>query len=229
MLNILRKKQNIPGTTLRSKRTARLVSGFTIIEALVAISILTIAVTGPLSLASKGISYSSYAKDEITAFYLANEAIDVIRNIRDTNINQGKGWLRIPVKQGVVENETDITDRCGSSDGCYFDVWQSPPDLRSAFISGKELTTLKTCNTSGLVRFGYNFDWPTKFSLNKDCSSDNDIDQTYFSRTITITPVDSDAEGPTEVRATATVSWVTRSGMERSVTITENIFRLNTI
>jgi prepilin-type N-terminal cleavage/methylation domain-containing protein len=58
---------------------------FTIIETLVAISILLIALTGPLTIAAKGLSSSIYARDQITAFYLAQEGIEYIRNIRDTN------------------------------------------------------------------------------------------------------------------------------------------------
>lgn len=198
--------------------------GFTLIEALVAISILTIAVTGPLSLASKGLAYSSYAKDEITAFYLANEAIDVIRNIRDTNIKSGKGWLNVP---GTSSIDIQVTDKCGGSNGCYFDVWKSPPDLRNAFSTGAEQTTLKTCNSQGLIRFGYNFDWPYSIG-STECESTR-LDQTDFSRKIYIVPVAYSGPEITEIRATVIVSWMTRTGIERNVTITENIFKLSNI
>lgn len=57
--------------------------GFTLIETLVAITILLIALAGPLTIAAKGLSTAYYARDQITAFYLAQEGIEYLRNIRD--------------------------------------------------------------------------------------------------------------------------------------------------
>ena len=59
--------------------------GFTLIETLVAIAVLSLAITGPMVIAQKGIGSAIYARDEVTAFYLAQEAIEYIRNVRDTN------------------------------------------------------------------------------------------------------------------------------------------------
>ena len=47
--------------------------GFTIIESLVAISILTLAITGATSAIQAGISSYTFSKDQIIAFYLAQE------------------------------------------------------------------------------------------------------------------------------------------------------------
>ncbi len=69
-------------------------AGFTLVESMVAISILSMAVTGPLLIAQKGIGSAIYARDQITAFYLAQEAVEYIRNVRDTNRIQGIWWLR---------------------------------------------------------------------------------------------------------------------------------------
>jgi len=67
--------------------------GFTLVEAMVAISILAMSVTGPLLIAQKGIGSAIYARDQITAFYLAQEAVEYIRNVRDTNRIVGTSWL----------------------------------------------------------------------------------------------------------------------------------------
>ncbi|MBL7045638.1 MAG: type II secretion system protein [Parcubacteria group bacterium] len=67
--------------------------GFTLIETLVAISILVVSVAGPLTLSSKGLVAAFFARDQVTAFYLAQEGIEFIRNVRDENILEGSSWL----------------------------------------------------------------------------------------------------------------------------------------
>ncbi|MDD4989024.1 MAG: prepilin-type N-terminal cleavage/methylation domain-containing protein [Candidatus Pacebacteria bacterium] len=59
--------------------------GFTLIETLVAISILMIAVIIPLSIVAGALQSSYYARDQITAAYLAQDAIEYIRSLRDGN------------------------------------------------------------------------------------------------------------------------------------------------
>lgn len=67
--------------------------GFTLVETLVAITILVVSIAGPMTIASKGMSSAIFAKDQITAFYLAQEAIEYIRNKRDENNLNGNSWL----------------------------------------------------------------------------------------------------------------------------------------
>ncbi len=64
-------------------------------ETLIAIAVLSLAITGPMVIAQKGIGSAIYARDEVTAFYLAQEAIEYVRNVRDTNRIDGyaNGWL----------------------------------------------------------------------------------------------------------------------------------------
>lgn len=67
--------------------------GFTIIETLVAISILLVATTGPLTFAQSSLRASFLARDQIGAFYLAQDAIETIKNIRDNAGLHGDPWL----------------------------------------------------------------------------------------------------------------------------------------
>ncbi len=71
---------------LTTSRAFQLTSsgGFTLIETLVAITLLVLAITGPLQIASNALFSSYYARDEITSYYLAVEGIEYIKNARDS-------------------------------------------------------------------------------------------------------------------------------------------------
>lgn len=68
--------------------------GFTLIETFVAISVLLVSLAGPLSIAAKSLQSAYYSRDEIAASYLAQEAIEYVRAIRDQNYLAGNpDWL----------------------------------------------------------------------------------------------------------------------------------------
>ncbi len=86
--------------------------GFTIVETLVAITVLMISVAGPLVVASKGLSAALYARDQVIASYLAQESMEVIKNTRDNNLAAGSGWLN---GIGDASNCTSSTNPCDAS------------------------------------------------------------------------------------------------------------------
>ena len=62
-----------------------------------------VAVASPLTIAQKGLASAIYAKDQIIASYLAQDAIEYIINASDKNVADGKGWL------------LGISDNCGTA------------------------------------------------------------------------------------------------------------------
>lgn len=67
--------------------------GFTIIETLVAIAILMISITGPLVIAQKALFAAYYARDQVIASFLAQDALEFIKNRRDNNLHtSGGSW-----------------------------------------------------------------------------------------------------------------------------------------
>lgn len=68
-------------------------SGLTLIETLVAISVLMVAVSGALSLSYKSLSSASFAKDQITAYYLAQDAMESVKNLRDETFFSNANWM----------------------------------------------------------------------------------------------------------------------------------------
>lgn len=61
-------------------------SGFTLVEALTAIFVLTFVVVGLMTVVSDSLFATKYARDEITANFLLQETIDFVRNDRDTSV-----------------------------------------------------------------------------------------------------------------------------------------------
>lgn len=84
---------NIHASITSSRDLSR--RGFTLVETLVAIAILMIAIAGPLVIATKGLTSALYSKDQMIASFLAQESMEVIKNVHDNNI-AGSGvqnWL----------------------------------------------------------------------------------------------------------------------------------------
>ncbi len=69
------------------------VPGFTLIETLVAISVLIMSLVGPLAIAEQSLRSAYYSRDQITAFYIAQEGIEYIRGVRDQNYLTNNPWL----------------------------------------------------------------------------------------------------------------------------------------
>lgn len=69
----------------RKNSPRRASRGFTILETLVAIAILVIAITGPMVFAQQSLRAARLSRDQVTAFYLAQDAIEFAKHIRDEN------------------------------------------------------------------------------------------------------------------------------------------------
>jgi len=82
--------------------------GFTFVETLVAIAILLLGVVAPLALTYQSLAASRIARNQITATFLAEEGIEYVRAVRDSNTLNGSAWL------------SGLSD-CLSADGCMID------------------------------------------------------------------------------------------------------------
>jgi prepilin-type N-terminal cleavage/methylation domain-containing protein len=75
--------------------------GFTLIETMVALSILVVSIAAPMSLAVKSLSSAFYARDQVTAFHLAQEAIEAIRAERDGNALRAVQGTSVDLLAGI--------------------------------------------------------------------------------------------------------------------------------
>ncbi|MEK7121027.1 MAG: prepilin-type N-terminal cleavage/methylation domain-containing protein [Patescibacteria group bacterium] len=124
-----------------NKKARRLRTGLTLIETLVAISVLMVAVSGALSLSYKSLSSASFAKDQITAYYLAQDGMESIKNIRDENLLRGRNWM------------VGLSGTCHNNNKCKVD----PIDLTVSSCS-QTCEPLRFDEESGL--YGYSSSWP---------------------------------------------------------------------
>jgi len=78
-------------------------TGFTILELIVAIFVMTVGVLGAYAVVQQIIVYNSISSSRLTAAYLAQEGIELVRNIRDTN------WLDPvnPLWDDGISNKTE--------------------------------------------------------------------------------------------------------------------------
>ena len=66
--------------------------GFTLIELVIAIFILTVAIIGIYNSFSSTVILTAGSSSRLTAAYIGQEGIEIVRNIRDNNWVQGKEW-----------------------------------------------------------------------------------------------------------------------------------------
>lgn len=111
---------------------------FTLIETMVAISLLSLAIVAPMSLASQSLMSAYYARDQVTAFYLAQEGIEAVRSIRDGNVLKDSQGAGINLLDGiptdvpfVIDTRTNQTwttcvDQPLKTDGSFYGHGTSP-------------------------------------------------------------------------------------------------------
>lgn len=196
MHKILKNNINVPN--LKNKRN--LVGGFTLVETLFAVFILTFVIVGLMTVVSSSLFSARYARDETTANYLLQEAIDYIRNDRDTTVflsNSPSGW-------------TDFTTKynsCIGGDGCYFDVLG---ELNSG-------SNIKSCSSDTCPYLYYSDSESDKpFYISDDGVGNSGRTVTKFKRKIVIT-LNLD-----ELIVTGTVSWKNGS-IDQSRTLTTSL------
>ena len=137
---------------------------FTLVEALVAISILMIAIASPMTLAQKGLSTATLSKDQMTAAFLVQDAIESVKNIRDQAAIRGSAtndWLDTLSKCFCTD---DLTCDFDSNDliFCTIDTtssWSESSIIGYSGITSKSNAILKINNdvsSGNFIKFDYN-------------------------------------------------------------------------
>jgi prepilin-type N-terminal cleavage/methylation domain-containing protein len=166
---------------LSSHRT----QGFTLVETLVAVAILMIAISGPLTIASQALNSARSARNTMMATYLAQDGVESLRNIKDNNIAQ------------IAQGKSVVwTDNMGS-DTCIDETTScATPDVIS-YMQGSTVIP-QSC---GVVDNCILHKKDGVFSL-YNTSLESDGTRTLFRRSYFIA-----INGPDELKLTVVVSW----------------------
>ena len=183
-------------------------AGFTLIEAMVAVSILALSIGGPLYAANRALVATQIARDRLTASYLAQEAIESVRENRDD------------LYVGAVFNHTPTSEAwtgfLGDISSCISSVCTVDTSLRPQPYSYDNCArTHAACDQPLYLS---DVDGVTQYSQQSTSGST----QTVFTRTIQATPIEDDDNEVIEVGVVATVSWVSR-GATYNVSITDHL------
>jgi Tfp pilus assembly protein PilV len=113
-------KQNLGGFT-RQNFVKQNLGGFTLLEVIFALFVMTIAILGVFSLVQQTTGFLPLVRDKFVASYLAQEGIEIVRNIRDTNRLQRNPW-----NQGLNDGALDCSGGCEADyQSASLSVWQS--------------------------------------------------------------------------------------------------------
>ncbi len=182
--------------------------GFTLIETMIAITILTLAMAGPLYTASRSIVAAQTSRDQLTASYLAQEGIEYARMMRDnqylaaysansTNV-AGVAWNNFlhedPALSGI---DPSSIKRCIAPAVCSLDSAVLDP-LNTGVV---EICTDGTCESQPLYlgcASGASCATPV---YTKQTNLSESV-RTPFVRTFQATEI-----SPNEVKIISTVSW----------------------
>ncbi len=177
---------------------------FTLIETLVAVSLLAVAIAAPMSLTTQSLSSAYYARDQMTAFHLAQEAIESVRAARDENILASEADLLQGIPAGGVPFIIDTRDNemtvCNQGSPAQCPYMRTPTSSSDpAFYAYRDVDSTEDIYTTPLG-------WA----------------DTRFRRTIRAEMLTGTND---EMRITVIVSWQTGAFQVRTITMRENLYR----
>ena len=171
--------------------------GFTLLEVLIAIAILSFAVATTFTATQSGLSSAIESKNQVIGYYLAQEAVEFIRNKRDENSFLQQPWLT-----GIADNS--INDPCYFGKTCLVDVAQG---TITACPTPTTCPYLKQDSNSQAVSYGmYGY------------SSGSSWVTSSFKREIKLTSINSN-----EVAILVSITW-TKGSFSRTFSVSESLF-----
>ncbi|MDB5265241.1 MAG: seg [Parcubacteria group bacterium] len=175
--------------------------GFTLVETMVAITIVMLAIAGPFTVVQSSVNAAYVARDELIATSLAQEGLEFARNVRDVNYLNGQSTFG-------ADGWVSRISSCFANATCMVD-----PNAALA-------SQITICPSSGCLPLNIegNANLNNKYAYNHRATSQTNT-VSRFTRSLQLTRI---AGSPNEVKLTVTVSWIT-ARIPHTVTVTENI------
>lgn len=178
-------------------------TGFTLLETVVAVILIVFALAGPFTLATRGIFAAKFAKNKLIALNLAQEGIEIIRTFRDNNFLTNQASWDAGIKD-FYGQDTQADVFC--PEPCTALAAQQAPNYHYQ-TCGASCPPLKTDPTTGLYSYGSGQD-------------------SIFTRTIRVETGVFDAQVPSgdQLKVISIVAW-SESGIPHQVRLEEVLYR----
>lgn len=204
-------------------------SGFSLVETLVAISLLLIMIVGPMAISAKTAKSTSFASEQVQAFFLAQEGLELAQKARDDY--QLRMFLDTASPNYLADPWSDFADNTSSGDfkncfkstGCG--LWWADGaagQLKTfAGIPGKDCPFTADCKL-----YINSVDVRNKFTSAPMSSIGLANEPTPFSRVIRFSS--DPADMGREIKVTSTVTWRTGSLVaDQKVELSTYLFNTN--
>jgi prepilin-type N-terminal cleavage/methylation domain-containing protein len=180
-------------------------SGFSLVETLVAITILLLVIVGPMSISSSAARSTSYSSEQVVAFFLAQEGAELAQKARDDlQLEYFENPTLTPWADFMGTTASDPYGRCFQAAGCGLQLidGDSNGELDSPEDCGSNSCRLYINDAGGRARYTYD--------------PSNAI-STPYSRVVTMNATAATANR--EVEVVSRVSWQT--GNQRQIQTVE--------
>jgi prepilin-type N-terminal cleavage/methylation domain-containing protein len=178
--------------------------GFTLVETMVAVTILAFALIGPFTAIQSALVSSYVARDRLTAASLAQEGLEYVRSVRDNNYLAGREW------NDGFDSSQNSRNQCygnGSTPSGYCVVdptlgdFHTDADAMRGYSSAQvgSIPALRTNNEHVFIQEG------------------SGGEEARFTRTIQIEELSD-----TEIRVTVVVSW-NMAAVTYNATVVDNL------
>ncbi|MCK4453842.1 prepilin-type N-terminal cleavage/methylation domain-containing protein [Candidatus Parcubacteria bacterium] len=186
----------------------RLKKGFSLLEVLVAITVITVGLVGIVGLIVYNISISRVSSNKVIAVNLAQEGIEAVKNIRDSNWLAKKDWYE-GIK-GTVAGKNYILE--------LSDPNQNPSTAEWEFSDGG-------VDTIDHQKYQVYYDKNEKFYAQEHGARPGDWEETQsdIHRLIKITKVDIDAMNY-YLEVKSNVQWIDQNGNSHTITLEDHLY-----
>lgn len=148
------------------KKQRHPLTGFTVLEVVLALFIVSVGAIGVFSLTLRTFSSAGSTNNKLVASYLAQEGIEIVRNIRDTNFLEiRKDTPGVSWDDQIIDPDGDFVNECATS--CQADY----NDTVLTGVSGSPNALLRDPATN---IYGYDSGAPTIYTRMITATTDAD-------------------------------------------------------